>query len=177
MYSITASGLTDISDISSLVTPIFGIGLYIIAAYFMIRTLVLIFVGQIDMAGGRPGALGDIIVQGLYMLIALLLAVNAQSISATVTNAISSHSDVLTTGNIGDLRYIIEPLGGLVIKLAGTLAVSFTLVAVVMNVLKGQLSTMSGSVAGLSESAFQGLATVLVFTIGIVIIVLGSSLI
>jgi hypothetical protein len=36
---------------------------------------------------------------------------------------------------------------------------------------------MSGSMMGLSESAFQGIGVMLIFGIGIVVIVLGSSLI
>jgi hypothetical protein len=138
---------------------------------------VLIFVGQIDIATSRINAISDIVVQGLYMLLTLVLAVNAQTISLTITNVFSENSDILTTSSIGNLRYFIEPLGGLLIKLAGTLAVSFTLVAVVFSVFKGQLSAMSGSIMGLSESAFQGIGVMLIFGIGIVVIVLGSSLI
>jgi len=111
------------------------------------------------------------------MLLTLLLAVNVQTISLTITTVFSEHSEILTTSSIGNLKHLIEPLGGLLIKLAGTLAVSFTLVAVVFSVFKGQLSAMSGSIMGLSESAFQGIGVMLIFGIGIVVIVLGSSLI
>lgn len=168
---------TNIEDIRNLVTPLIGIGLYLLSAFFMVRTLVLIFVGQIDIATSRINAISDIIVQGLYMLLTLLLAVNARTISLTITNTISEHSEILTSSSIGNLKYLIEPLGGLLIKLIGTLAVSFTLVAVVFSVFRGQLSAMSGSIMGLSESVFQGIGVILIFAIGIVVIVLGSSLI
>ena len=168
---------TNIEDIRNLVTPLIGIGLYLLSAFFMVRTLVLIFVGEIDIATSRINAISDIIVQGLYMLLTLLLAVNARTISLTITNTISEHSEILTSSSIGNLKYLIEPLGGLLIKLIGTLAVSFTLVAVVFSVFRGQLSAMSGSIMGLSESVFQGIGVILIFAIGIVVIVLGSSLI
>jgi hypothetical protein len=111
------------------------------------------------------------------MLLTLLLAVNAQTISVTITNVFNEHSEILTTSSIGNLKYLVEPLGGLLIKLTGTLAVSFTLVAVVFSAFKGQLSAMSGSFIGLSDSVFQGIGVMLIFGIGIVVIVLGSSLI
>jgi hypothetical protein len=177
MDSVVSSTLSNIEDIRNLVTPLIGIGLYFISAFFMVRILVLIFVGQIDIATSRINAISDIVVQGLYMLLTLLLAVNVQTISLTITNVFSEHSEILTTSSIGNLKYLIGPLGGLLIKLAGTLAVSFTLVAVVFSVFKGQLSAMSGSFMGLSESAFQGIGVMLIFGIGIVVIVLGSSLI
>ena len=168
---------TNIEDIRNLVTPLIGIGLYLLSAFFMVRTLVLILVGQIDIATSRINAISDIIVQGLYMLLTLLLAVNARTISLTITNTISEHSEILTSSSIGNLKYLIEPLGGLLIKLICTLAVSFTLVAVVFSVFRGQLSAMSGSIMGLSNSALQGIGVILIFAIGIVVIVLGSSLI
>jgi hypothetical protein len=177
MNSVVLSTWTNIEDIRNLVTPLIGIGLYLLSAFFMVRTLVLIFVGQIDIATSRINAISDIIVQGLYMLLTLLLAVNARTISLTITNTISEHSEILTSSSIGNLKYLIEPLGGLLIKLIGTLAVSFTLVAVVFSVFRGQLSAMSGSIMGLSESVFQGIGVILIFAIGIVVIVLGSSLI
>jgi len=177
MNSVVLSTWANIEDIRNLVTPLIGIGLYLLSAFFMVRTLVLIFVGQIDIATSRINAISDIIVQGLYMLLTLLLAVNARTISLTITNTISEHSEILTSSSIGNLKYLIEPLGGLLIKLIGTLAVSFTLVAVVFSVFRGQLSAMSGSIMGLSESVFQGIGVILIFAIGIVVIVLGSSLI
>ena len=177
MNSVVLSTWTNIEDIRNLVTPLIGIGLYLLSAFFMVRTLVLIFVGEIDIATSRINAISDIIVQGLYMLLTLLLAVNARTISLTITNTISEHSEILTSSSIGNLKYLIEPLGGLLIKLIGTLAVSFTLVAVVFSVFRGQLSAMSGSIMGLSESVFQGIGVILIFAIGIVVIVLGSSLI
>jgi hypothetical protein len=168
MNSVVLSTWTNIEDIRNLVTPLIGIGLYLLSAFFMVRTLVLIFVGQIDIATSRINAISDIVVQGLYMLLTLLLAVNARTISLTITNTISEHADILTTSSIGNLKYLIEPLGGMLIKLAGTLAVSFTLVAVVFSVFKGQLSAMSGSMMGLSESAFQAIGVMLIF--GIILI-------
>ena len=177
MNSVVLSTWANIEDIRNLVTPLIGIGLYLLSAFFMVRTLVLIFVGEIDIATSRINAISDIIVQGLYMLLTLLLAVNARTISLTITNTISEHSEILTSSSIGNLKYLIEPLGGLLIKLIGTLAVSFTLVAVVFSVFRGQLSAMSGSIMGLSESVFQGIGVILIFAIGIVVIVLGSSLI
>ncbi len=175
MHHLLNAG-TQAGKITTLVSPLFATMLYVIAAFFMLRILVLVFIGQIDLAAGKPGALADIVIQGLYALLALLLAVNARTISNSIAAVFSSQSDLLTTSDVSNLGGIITPIISMILGLAATLAVSFTLVSVVMNAVKGQLSTLTGSVAGLGSSVLQLLITLLVFGIGAVIIVLGSHL-
>ena len=164
-------------QISALLAPIFAIALYLVAAFFMLRMLVLVVVGQIDISVGRSGALADVLVQSLYGLLALLLAVNAPAIHASVQSIIRSNSAVLTGSELSQLGLILQPMASLVIGLALTLAVSAGLVAVIFNALRGQVASLSGAHGGLSEALAQGFFILVVFGVGAIAIVIGSRLI
>ena len=165
------------SDYSDLVAAIFGAFLYIIGTFFMLRMLINIFVGQIDLASGRPGALADILVQSTYTLLCLILAVNAKAINAAITNVLVADIQALTTTNPQNIVVVLEPFAKIALGIITTLVISFTFISVVFSAVKGQISVLSGSVAGLSGSVIQGLIAVATFGIGVIVIVLGSKLI
>jgi len=164
------------ADLSRLIEQAFSILLYITAAFFMLRMLVLVVIGQIDLGAGRPGALGDLLIQVIYALLALVLALNAKAIQAGLVRIFQADEGLLTSGDLSQLGLLIQPMLRMLLLLALTLAVATALVGLALNAIRGQVAILAGSHTGLGDSLVHGLLILAVFGLGVLAIVAGSRL-
>jgi hypothetical protein len=159
-------------QVSNLATVI----LALVGAFFMLRILVLVFVSQIDLAAGRPGALADLAEQAVYMLVTLLLAANAQAIGRAFAALARSNREALLSGDVRQLGVLLGPAAGLALSLAANLAVAFTLMAVIYIALRGQLANLVSSSEGVARSILQALTALTVLAAGLLALLVGRSL-
>ncbi len=153
-----------------------AIVLALVGVYFLVRILVLVFISQVDLVAGRPGALADLAEQAIYLLITLALAANAQAIGRAFAGLAQANKDALLSGDITRLSALIAPATRLVTGLAANLAIAFTLMAVVYIALKGQLANLASSSEGLARSILQVATALVVLGFGILAILIGRSL-
>lgn len=162
--------------VASQVSALAAVILALAAGYFMLRILALVFAGQIDLASGRPGALADLAGQAVSMLVALLLAVNAQAIGRAFAGLAQANKAALLSGDVRQLEGLIAPAAGLALSLAANLAVACTFTAVVFIALRGQLANLFASAEGVARSILQALTALAVLAAGILALVVGRSL-
>lgn len=162
--------------IAAQISLLASIVLALISAFFMVRILVLIVAGQIDLAAGRPGALADLAVQVIYLLVTLMLAVNAQTIGTAFAQLALARQDALLSGDLSDLSLLLAPASRLVLGLAANLAIAMTVMAVAFIALRGQLANLFTSSQGVSQSVMQALTAFAILTLGMIALVLGRSL-
>ncbi len=164
------------SAVSSEISSFAAVILALVGVYFLMRILILIFVSQVDLVTGRPGALADLAEQAIYMLVTLALAANAQAIGRAFAGLAEANKDALLSGNVTRLSVLMTPAARLVTGLAANLAIAFTLIAVVYIALKGQISNLVGSSEGLARSALQVGTALVVLGFGILAIAIGRSM-
>jgi hypothetical protein len=162
--------------INQQVSSLAAVILALAGAFFMLRILTLVFVSQIDLAAGRPGALADLAEQAVYMLVTLLLAANAQAIGRAFAALARSNREALLSGDVRQLGVLLGPAAGLALSLAANLAVAFTLMAVVYIALRGQLANLVSSSEGVARSVLQALAALAVLAAGLLALLVGRSL-
>src|SRR5512135_2429684 len=102
------------SAVSSEISSFAAVILALVGVYFLMRILILIFVSQVDLVTGRPGALADLAEQAIYMLVTLALAANAQAIGRAFAGLAEANQDALLSGNITRLSVLIVPAARLV---------------------------------------------------------------
>lgn len=164
------NGLTE--QISGLMAVVLGL----VSAYFMLRILVLIFVGQIDLAAGRPGALADLAEQAVYLLVTLALAANAGAIGRAFGALAQANQADLLSGDITRLSSILAPAAGLALGLAANLALAFTLMAVTFIAVRGQIANLTASSHGVAASIVQVLTALAVFGLGLMVLAAGRAI-
>jgi hypothetical protein len=161
--------------VTSQISAFAAVILALISGFFMVRILALVFVGQIDLAAGRPGALADLAEQAVYMLITLALAVHAQGIGQAFGALAQANTQALLSSDIRQLKVLIEPAARLVLSLAANLAVAFTFMAVVFISVRGQIANLAASSDGLARSIIQGITAIAVLVLGMLALVIGRS--
>lgn len=175
-FNLFTSPMPQQADLSQLIEQVFSMLLYITAAFFMLRMLVLVVIGQIDLGAGRPGALGDLLIQVIYSLLAFFLGLNAKVIHSGLVSIFQADDQMLTAGDLSQLGLLIQPMLRMLLLLALTLAVATALVALALNAVRGQVAILAGSHTGLGESLVHGLLILAVFGLGALAILAGSRL-
>jgi len=153
----------------ALLGQITAVVVYIIGGFLAIRVFFAIFIGQIDLATGKPGALADTVLQIIFSIVLMVIASQGKEIGQSVGNYVTQNSDAFTTtsGLIGLLGTIlIKPI----LSIAGTLAVSVTIVAVVAAAFKGQIGVLIGNGANLANSWMLAIGAILLLTTGITLL-------
>ena len=164
------------SAVGSQISAFASVILALVGAYFLVRVLVLVFVGEIDLVTGRPGALADLAEQAVYILVTLALAANAQAIGRAFGALATADKSALLSGNVTQLRVLVAPAARLAAVLAANLVIAMTLVAVSYIALKGQLANMFSSSEGLARSILGVLTALALFGMGLVSILIGRAL-
>lgn len=158
------------------ISGLMAVVLALVGAYFMLRILVLVFVGQIDLTTGRPGALADLAEQAVYLLVTLALAANAGTIGRAFGSLATGNQDALLSGDITRLSALLAPAAGLALGLAANLALAFTLMAVVFIAVRGQIAILTASSSGVAAGIVQVLTALVLFGLGLIVLAAGRAL-
>jgi len=165
-----------VNSIAAQISILASVILALVGAFFMVRILVLIFVGQIDLTAGRPGALADLAEQVIFLILTLSLAVHAQSIGKAFAQLAQSQQAALLSGDIAMLKVLLGPATRFVLGLAANLTIAVTLMAVVFIAIRGQVANLFASVDGISRSILQALTAFAILALGIIALLVGRSL-
>ena len=151
---------------AALLAQITAVVVYLIGGFLGIRVFYAIFTGQIDLATGKPGALADTVLQIIFSIVLMTIASGGQEIGQSIGSYVTQNSGALTSASgMIDLISIIviKPI----LSIAGTLALSVTIVAVVVAALKGQIGVLVGDGSSLANSWILAVGAVLLFAVGI----------
>jgi hypothetical protein len=166
--------LDNYSEIIRLVGQATSVMLYVAAGYFFVRALLVLFTSQVDLIGGRPGALADMLQQMIFLLLSFVFALDAPRLLQGFVRLAASHMGDYTSGEIGGLVQVLEPVFLLLFNLLGTLAVASLMINLVYAALQAQISATLGASVGLSQAFVSLGSTILTFVLGIAILRLGS---
>jgi hypothetical protein len=164
------------SAVQSQISAFESVVLALVGAFFLVRVLVLVFVGEIDLVTGRPGALADLAEQAVYILVTLALAANAQAIGRAFGALATADKSALISGDVTRLGVLMAPAAHLAAALAANLVIAMTLVAVAYIALKGQLANMLSSSEGLARSILGVVTALALFGLGLLALLIGRSL-
>ena len=167
----------DIDVISALVGQAVSVVLYVISAYFFIRLMLALFSGQIDLAGGRPGAIADLTQQIFFLLLSLVLALDAPRMAQGFAAIGQANFKAAYSTDIHSLLVIIEPIALLVYNLVATLVVSMFMITVVLSAVRSQVANLMGSSSGLVQGLVTAGSAVLVFAFGLGVVRAGGNVI
>lgn len=178
MYTeiITRAMQDPVGETAGLIGEVASVILYILGILFLFRMMVSILIGQLDLTVGNDRAVKELIVNSAYILLALLLAVNANKIAADIGEFIQENAGLLTSTSVDGIYKMAGKIGLMLLQLGGVLAVSVTMITIVFSAVRGSLSATTGNTEGLSSSIKQAIMAAALITVGFIVIVVGKSL-
>ena len=155
----------DYTEIGRLVGEIVRVLLFLMAGYYGIKVGISIFVGQIDLATGKPGALSDVIMQIISSVLLLALAYQAPAVGESAASIVGAQDNYISMYSVTSMidALIIQPMLSIVI----TLAISVSIIAIVVYGFRGQMGALTGAANALSGSISGAITAVLLVMFGL----------
>jgi hypothetical protein len=147
----------------SRITQVF---IYLIGVFFAARMLLLIFSSQIDLAGGRPGAIANMASEMFYALLSFLIAVDMPNLAEAISAIATKNTEAATGVDIAAMGDVVEPIAGFVISLLGTLVFVGFIVNFVYTGVQAVVSSALGSPGGISNAISTGLSLIFTLLLG-----------
>lgn len=146
----------------------------LVALYFLVRAMVLAFVGQMDVFTGRPGALADIVQQGAYIISTGFIAANGPGIAKAIANIGNNNLALLTTDDISNVKVLYTPFIEMILAIGISFVVALVLIGVLFSVLQGQVGLIFGSSGGVGMSILRAISVFAVFLSGLMVMFIGK---
>ena len=140
--------------------------IYLIGVFFVGRMLLVIFSSQINLVGGKPGAVADMASEMVYALISFLLAVDTPRLAEAFAAIALNRSEAATSSDIAAMGTVIEPIAGFVIGLLGTLVFVGFVVNFVFTGVQAVVNSAIGSPGGMSAAISTGISLVFTLLLG-----------
>lgn len=157
----------DLDTIACIVGQATAVVLYIIGGYYSIRLMLTIFTGQIDLIGGKPGAIADMVQQMIFILLSFVFAIDAPRLVRGFAALADRNIGKATSNDIGALVYILEPVFLVIFNIVATLVITNFLVNFVIAAVKSQIGVATGSPAALSQGILSIITTVITLAVGL----------
>lgn len=148
--------------------------IYLIGIFFVGRMLLVIFSSQIDLAGGKPGAIADMASEMVFALISFLLAVDTPRLARTFAAIAIQNTEAATKTEISAMGMVIGPIAGFVLSLLGTLVFVGFAVNFVFAGTQALVTAAVGAPGGMSTAVSRVLSLVFTLLLGFAFIRTGQ---
>ncbi|MCB2160633.1 hypothetical protein KQH40_00945 [bacterium] len=177
VFAMAASAPMSVgNDIYAIIGQLTQVILALIGGFMGFRILFTVFIAQIDFSSGKPGALADATIEIIFALLLLQIAYVAPEIGKTAGMIAEEGSGPsMGAGDVMDIlgRLIFQPL----YELAVVLAISATIVIIVLMVFKAQIAALGGAAAQLGQSWLNAATVALLLAFGLIAVRVGLSII
>lgn len=140
------------------ITQITQVLLYLISIYFVARMLMIIFSSQIELVGGKPGAIAGMATEMVYALLSFLVAIESPGLGQAFAHIASKNIETAVGSEIASVGGILEPIVGFIIGFLGTLVFTGFTVGFVFSGVRTLVTSAVGSPSGLSMAVSTGLS-------------------
>jgi len=147
---------------------------YLVGIYFVARMLLIMFSSQINLVGGKPGAVADMATEMVFALLSFLIAMDTPKLAAAFSSLAANNMGAAVSSDLSAMGNIVEPIAGFVISLLGTLVFVGFIVNFVYTGLQGVIQSAIGAPSGITNAISNSISLVFSLALGLVFLRAGQ---